>query len=105
MAGRRRLVGQGQGARAAIQGKYYEDLPPTTADGVERYLGSGLVKGIGPILAKKLVGRFGTDVLAVIEKRPLELLTVDGIAPKRIGRQVSNPRAALEGRKSGRKVL
>jgi exodeoxyribonuclease V alpha subunit len=80
-------------------------VPPTTADGIERYLGSGLVKGIGPILAKKLVGRFGTDVLAVIEKRPLELLTVDGIAPKRIGRQVSNPRAALEGRKSGRKVL
>src|SRR5271163_1468613 len=34
-------------------------VPPTTAEGIERYLGSGLVKGIGPILAKKLVGRFG----------------------------------------------
>ena len=42
-------------------------VPPTTAEGIERYLGSGLVKGIGPILAKKLVGRFGADVLAVIE--------------------------------------
>ena len=58
-------------------------VPPTTADGIERYLGSGLVKGIGPVLAKKLVGRFGTDVLDVIEKRPAELETVDGIGPKR----------------------
>ena len=33
-------------------------VPPTTSEGIERYLGSGLVKGVGPILAKKLVGRF-----------------------------------------------
>src|SRR5215831_8426308 len=46
-------------------------VPPTTAD------------GIGPVLAKKLVGRFGIDVLAVIEKRLAELETVDGIGPKR----------------------
>src|SRR5207244_3623533 len=58
-------------------------VPPTTAEGVERYLGSGLVKGIGPILAKKLVGRFGAEVLAVIESRAAELQTVDGIGPKR----------------------
>jgi exodeoxyribonuclease V alpha subunit len=58
-------------------------VPPTTAEGVERYLGSGLVKGIGPILAKKLVGRFGAEVLVVIEKHPAELQTVDGIGPKR----------------------
>jgi exodeoxyribonuclease V alpha subunit len=58
-------------------------VPLTTAEGIERYLGSGLVKGIGPILAKKLVGRFGAEVLAVIEKRSAELQTVDGIGPKR----------------------
>lgn len=58
-------------------------VPPTTSEGIERYLGSGLVKGIGPILAKKLVGRFGADVLAVIETRPAELQSVDGIGPKR----------------------
>ena len=58
-------------------------VPPTTAEGIERYLGSGLVKGIGPILAKKLVGRFGAEVLAVIENRAAELQTVDGIGPKR----------------------
>jgi exodeoxyribonuclease V alpha subunit len=58
-------------------------VPPTTAEGIERYLGSGLVKGIGPILAKKLVGRFGAEVLGVIEGRPDELQSVDGIGPKR----------------------
>jgi exodeoxyribonuclease V alpha subunit len=47
-------------------------VPPTTAEGIEKYLGSGLVKGIGPILAKKLVGHFGADVLAIIENRPCE---------------------------------
>src|SRR5215831_12721993 len=58
-------------------------VPPTTADGIERYLGSGLVKGIGPVLAKKLVGHFGAEVLTVIEKRPDELQSVAGIGPKR----------------------
>lgn len=58
-------------------------VPPTTAEGIERYLGSGLVKGIGPILAKKLVLRFGAEVLTVIENRAAELQSVDGIGPKR----------------------
>jgi exodeoxyribonuclease V alpha subunit len=58
-------------------------VPPTTTEGIERYLGSGLVKGIGPILAKKLVGHFGADVLVVIESRPAELQSVGGIGPKR----------------------
>ena len=60
-----------------------QTVPPTTPDGIERYLGSGLVKGIGPILAKKLVGRFGAEVLTVIETRTAELQSVDGIGPKR----------------------
>src|SRR5437764_3005112 len=58
-------------------------VPPTTAEGIERYLGSGLGKGIGAILAKKLVGRFGAEVLAVIENRAAELQSVDGIGAKR----------------------
>src|SRR5580693_2207194 len=58
-------------------------VPPTTAEGIERYLGSGLVKGIGPILAKKLVGQFGVEVLNVIEEGPAKLQAVDGIGPKR----------------------
>ena len=66
-----------------FKGTTLKTVPPTTAEGIERYLGSGLVKGIGPILAKKLVGRFGAEVLSVIETRPSELLSVDGIGPKR----------------------
>jgi exodeoxyribonuclease V alpha subunit len=58
-------------------------VPPTTVAGIERYLGSGLVKGIGPVLAKKLVEKFGTEVLTVIETRTDELQSVDGIGPKR----------------------
>jgi exodeoxyribonuclease V alpha subunit len=58
-------------------------VPPTTIAGIERYLSSGLVKGIGPVLAKKLVGRFGAEVLTVIETRTAELQSVDGIGPKR----------------------
>jgi exodeoxyribonuclease V alpha subunit len=58
-------------------------VPPTTTEGIERYLSSGLVKGIGRVLAKKLVGRFGAEVPVVIEKRPAELQSVDGIGPKR----------------------
>jgi exodeoxyribonuclease V alpha subunit len=57
-------------------------VPPTTAEGIERYLGSGLVKSIGPILAKKLVLRFEAEVLAVIENRAAELQSVNGIGPK-----------------------
>jgi exodeoxyribonuclease V alpha subunit len=58
-------------------------VPPTTVEGIERYLSSGLVKGIGPVMAKRLVGRFKADVLNVIETRPGELLQVDGIGAKR----------------------
>src|SRR6201984_1219632 len=58
-------------------------VPPTTAEGIERYLGSGLVKGIGPILAKKLVRRFGGEGPRVTENPPADLQSVDGIGPKR----------------------
>ena len=58
-------------------------VPPTTVAGIERYLGSGLVKGIGPVLAKELVEKFGAEVLTVIETRTAELQLVDGIGPKR----------------------
>ena len=82
------LAAEGQWVRDKEHGLQFnaitmKTVPPTTAEGIERYLGSGLVKGIGPILAKKLVGRFGAEVLAVIENRAAELQTVDGIGPKR----------------------
>src|SRR6202521_3528348 len=58
-------------------------VAPTTAEGIEKYLGSGMVKGIGPIFAKRLVERFGAEVLAVIEHKAADLQLVDGIGPKR----------------------
>jgi hypothetical protein len=82
------LSAEGQWVRDKEHGLQFKattmkTVPPTTSEGIERYLGSSLVKGIGPILAKKLVGRFGAEVLTVIENRAAELQTVDGIGPKR----------------------
>jgi exodeoxyribonuclease V alpha subunit len=56
---------------------------PTTREGIEKYLGSGMVKGIGPVYAKKLVDKFGDKIFEVIETRSADLETVDGIGPQR----------------------
>ncbi|MGJ0484359.1 MAG: SF1B family DNA helicase RecD2 [Methylomicrobium sp.] len=58
-------------------------VPPTTLEGIEKYLGSGMVKGIGPHFAKKLVKAFGIEVFDVIEQTPERLQELDGIGPKR----------------------
>jgi len=58
-------------------------VPPSTREGIEKYLGSGMVKGIGPHFAKKLVGAFGERVFDVIEDNPDRLLELPGIGPKR----------------------
>lgn len=57
---------------------------PTTVKGIEKYLGSGMVKGIGPFCAKVLVAAFGTEVFSVIENEPERLKGLRGIGPKRI---------------------
>ncbi len=63
----------------------YESIMPATAAGIERYLGSGLIKGIGPVMAARLVKRFGADTLRVIDTLPERLRQVEGIGPKRTG--------------------
>ena len=63
--------------------------PPTTVEGIEKYLGSGLIKGIGPVYAKKLVKAFGEMVFDVIEQQPDQLRKVTGIGPKRAQRIVA----------------
>jgi exodeoxyribonuclease V alpha subunit len=60
--------------------------PPRTADGIARYLGSGLVKGIGPHFARKIVDTFGERTLAIIDDSPSFLREVKGIGPRRIQR-------------------
>lgn len=57
---------------------------PVTALGIRNYLSSGLIKGIGKSLAERLVNRFGTQTLEIIDKTPEKLLQVDGIGEKRI---------------------
>ncbi|OPZ75461.1 MAG: ATP-dependent RecD-like DNA helicase [Firmicutes bacterium ADurb.Bin456] len=63
----------------------YETVVPATINGIEKYLGSGLIKGIGPVMARRIVKVFGFSTLDVIETAPDELTKVDGIGPKRIG--------------------
>jgi exodeoxyribonuclease V alpha subunit len=58
-------------------------VPPSTLEGIEKYLGSGMVKGIGPYFAKKLVKAFGREVFDVIEQTPERLQELEGIGPKR----------------------
>ena len=60
-----------------------EVLLPTTKEGLEKFLASGLIYGIGPVYAKKLVARFGLEVMDVIANRSGELEKVDGIGPER----------------------
>src|SRR5262244_2284055 len=62
---------------------------PTTIEGIEKYLGSGMIRGIGPVYAKKLVRAFGETVFDVIEQEPARLREVTGIGPKRAARIIA----------------
>lgn len=64
----------------------FEETLPATVYGIEKYLGSGLVKGIGPKFAKRIVSTFGADTLNVIEEEPDRLLEVTGIGKVRVER-------------------
>ena len=66
-----------------FQAERLTSTPPTSKEGIEKYLGSGMVKGIGPVYAKKLVDRFGEGVFDIIEKASARLEEVDGIGPTR----------------------
>ncbi len=70
-------------------GKQFEaqqctSIVPTTVVGLKKYLGSGLIKGIGPVYAEKLVNYFGADILTIIDATPERLTEVGGIGAKRI---------------------
>jgi exodeoxyribonuclease V alpha subunit len=64
----------------------YSTVLPATIAGIQRYLGSGLIKGIGPVMAERMVAHFGTDILRVIEEQPERLVEVPGVGPKRTKR-------------------
>ncbi|WP_053722657.1 SF1B family DNA helicase RecD2 [Saccharothrix sp. NRRL B-16348] len=61
----------------------YTTVLPATIQGIRRYLGSGLIKGIGPVLADRIVTHFGVDALDVIEHEPKRLIEVPKLGPKR----------------------
>ena len=69
-----------------FRASFLKATAPTTVEGIEKYLGSGMIRGIGPVYAKKLVRAFGESVFDIIEQEPGRLREVIGIGPKRAGR-------------------
>lgn len=69
--------------------KFLKTSEPTSVDGIEKYLGSGMIRGIGPVYAKKLVRAFGEKVFDTIEAQPRRLLEVAGIGAVRASRITS----------------
>jgi len=61
----------------------YTTVLPATIQGIRRYLGSGLIKGIGPKMAERIVAHFDLDTLRVIEEKPTRLIEIPGLGPKR----------------------
>ncbi|HIE37735.1 MAG TPA: ATP-dependent RecD-like DNA helicase, partial [Anaerolineae bacterium] len=60
-----------------------EQVLPATAEGIRRYLGSGLIRGVGPVTAQRIVARFGAETLRVLDEAPERLREVEGVGPKR----------------------
>lgn len=67
-----------------FQVNQYRETKPATLTGIEKYLGSGLIKGVGPVTAKRIVAHFGLETLEVIETQIERLHEVPGIAKKRV---------------------
>ena len=85
------------GAEVKLEGKYektkygvqyafesYEMSVPQSMEGLEKYLGSGLIRGVGPVTARKIVEHFGADTLDVLEYAPQKLQQVSGIAKRKL---------------------
>src|SRR5262245_37281066 len=66
-----------------FKARFLRTSPPTSADGIEKYLSSGMIRGVGPVYAKKLGRAFGEKVFDIIETTPDRLREVDGIGPVR----------------------
>src|SRR6188768_1215691 len=69
-----------------FKARFLKTSEPTSIDGIEKYLGSGMIRGIGPVYAKKLVRAFGEKVFDTIEAEPERLREVTGIGPVRAKR-------------------
>jgi NAD-dependent DNA ligase len=69
-----------------FKARFLKTSAPTSVEGIEKYLASGMIRGVGPVYAKKLLRAFGEKVFDVIEAEPGRLQEVDGIGPVRAGR-------------------
>jgi exodeoxyribonuclease V alpha subunit len=67
-----------------FQVETFRPVLPATIAGLEKYLGSGLIKGVGPVTAQRIVRQFGLDTLLVIEEKPERLAETPGVGPKRV---------------------
>lgn len=67
-----------------FQVETFRPVLPATISGLEKYLGSGLIKGVGPVTAQRIVKQFGLDTLTVIEEEPARLAETPGVGPKRV---------------------
>jgi exodeoxyribonuclease V alpha subunit len=67
-----------------FQVEQYQETKPVTLTGIEKYLGSGLIKGVGPVTAKRIVAHFGLQTLEIIEGESDRLMEVPGIGRKRV---------------------
>jgi exodeoxyribonuclease V alpha subunit len=66
-----------------LHAQFLKCTPPTSREGIQKYLGSGMIKGIGAIYAKKLTDKFGEDIFGIIESQSARLEEVEGIGPER----------------------
>lgn len=62
-----------------FKASFLKNTPPNSLEGIEKYLGSGLIKGIGPVFAKKLVSAFKEETFNVIENSPDKLFSIHGV--------------------------
>ena len=76
-------MGVARRLRPAVSCRACEQTLPATVEGIRRYLGSGLIKGVGPKTAERIVEAFGADTLDVIDTQPQRLREVPDIGPKR----------------------
>jgi len=109
------LLGVPAGAALRVQGRYettarfgeqfrvarYTEVAPATEDGIRRYLGSGLIKGIGPEFAGRIVDRFGIQTLEILDSDPTRISEVPGIGPSR----AKSIRAAWSAQREVRQVM
>jgi exodeoxyribonuclease V alpha subunit len=109
------LMGVPAGAALRVQGRFettarfgeqfrigrYTEVAPQTLDGIRRYLGSGLIKGIGPEFAGRIVERFGIQTLEILDSDPGRISEVSGIGPAR----AKSIRAAWSAQREVRKVM